>query len=87
LTVAADTRVLPLGTRIYVAAFDGIARAAGSTERLDGCFVVEDRGVRIQGTHIDVFAGDEASTAYLNTVVPSNVGVSVAVEVPKCAAH
>jgi len=86
-TVAADTRVLPLGTHIYIAEFDGVARAAGSSEHLDGCFVVEDRGIRIQGAHIDVFAGDEASTAYLNTVVPSNAGVSVAVDVPKCAAN
>ncbi len=87
VTVAADTHVLPLGTHIYVAEFDGIARTAGSSDRLDGCFIVEDRGVRIQGAHLDVFAGDERSTAYLNTVVPSNAGVSVSVDVPKCAAR
>jgi 3D (Asp-Asp-Asp) domain-containing protein len=84
-TVAADTHVLPLGTHIYVAAFDGVPRSEGASERLDGCFVVEDRGVKIQGAHIDVFAGDEASRAYLNTVVPSNSGVTVAVDVAKCA--
>ena len=83
VTVAADTRVLPLGTPIYVPEFDGVARDdAGATH--DGCFVVEDRGVRIVGQHIDVFTGDESSTARLNRVVPSNKGVTVVVDEPRC---
>ncbi len=83
VTVAADTRVLPLGTPIYVPEFDGVARDdTGATH--DGCFVVEDRGVRIIGQHIDVFTGDEASTLRLNRVVPSNKGVTVVVDEPRC---
>lgn len=77
-TVAADTRVLPLGTVIYVPELDG---ALGS----DGCFVVEDRGTKVVGQHIDVFTGAEATTARINAQVPSNRGVTVVVDVPRCA--
>jgi 3D (Asp-Asp-Asp) domain-containing protein len=82
VTVAADTRVLPLGTPIYVPEFDGVER--NDARMHDGCFVVEDRGVRVQGNHIDVFTGDEASTLRMNRVVPSNKGVTVVVDEPRC---
>ena len=79
-TVAADTSVLPLGTVIYVPELDGAGDPAS-----DGCFVVEDRGVRVQGEHIDVFTGHPGQTAVLNRQVPSNQGVTVIVDAPRCA--
>lgn len=87
-SVAADTRILPMGTVIYVPELDGLAiRPESSIEggTLDGCFVVEDRGLRVQGEHIDIFTGHPAQTAALNALVPSNKGVTVVVDAPKCA--
>jgi 3D (Asp-Asp-Asp) domain-containing protein len=83
-TVAADTSVLPLGTPIYIPDFDGVVREDGGDGVHDGCFVVEDRGVRVQGAHVDVFTGHEASTAYLNRLVPSNKGVRVVIGAARC---
>lgn len=79
-TVAADTSILPLGTVIYVPELDGVGEPAS-----DGCFVVEDRGVRVQGEHIDVFTGHPGQTAILNRQLPSNQGVTVVIDAPKCA--
>jgi 3D (Asp-Asp-Asp) domain-containing protein len=79
-TLAADTSVLPLGTVVYLPELDGAGEPAS-----DGCFVVEDRGVRVQGEHVDIFTGHPGQTAILNRQVPSNQGVTVVVEAPKCA--
>lgn len=82
-SVAADTNVLPMGTVLYIPELDGIARSEGST--IDGCFIVEDRGLRVQGEHVDIFTGQPSETAALNAQVPSNQGVTVVVDAPKCA--
>jgi 3D (Asp-Asp-Asp) domain-containing protein len=79
-TIAADTSVLPLGTVVYLPELDGAGEPAH-----DGCFVVEDRGVRVQGHHVDIFTGHPGQTAILNHQVPSNEGVTVVVDAPKCA--
>jgi 3D (Asp-Asp-Asp) domain-containing protein len=83
LTVAADTTVLPLGTPVYIAEFDGVVRA-DSGERHDGCFIVQDRGIHVLGLHVDVFTGSEAMTRALGKLVPSNMGVRVHTGTPKC---
>lgn len=83
-SVAADTQVLPMGTVIYIPELDGIARG-GSEGTIDGCFVVEDRGLKVQGEHVDIFTGHPERTAALNAQVPSNQGVTVVVDAPKCA--
>jgi 3D (Asp-Asp-Asp) domain-containing protein len=83
-TIAADTTVLPMGTVVYIPELDGAPRNdAGDV--IDGCFVVEDRGLRVQGEHVDIFTGFPASTALLNERVPSNQGVTVVVSAPRCA--
>ena len=46
--VAADTRVLPLGTKIRV-------RNAG---RYSGTYTVADTGSKVRGRHIDIFVPD-----------------------------
>ncbi len=82
-SIAADTSVLPMGTVVYVPELEGVGGATGAAS--DGCFVVEDRGLRVQGEHIDVFTGQPATTALVNARVPSNTGVHVIVDAPKCA--
>ncbi|HEY8078577.1 MAG TPA: 3D domain-containing protein, partial [Labilithrix sp.] len=63
-TVAADTSVLPMGSVLYIPELDG--------DGLDGCFVVEDRGSRVKGEHVDIFTGSRESTKALEARVPSN---------------
>lgn len=82
-TVAVDTTVIPLGTSIYVPELAGLPRADGSPH--DGCFVAEDRGIKVVGQHLDVFTGDPAMTALWNARVPSNTGVHVHLGDPRCA--
>jgi 3D (Asp-Asp-Asp) domain-containing protein len=83
-SVAADTNVLPMGTVLYIPELDGAPRSRGDGAS-DGCFVVEDRGLKVQGEHVDIFAGSPTQTAALNARVPSNQGVTIVVDSPKCA--
>ncbi len=83
-TLAADTAVLAMGTVVYIPELDGVPRGE-STDVLDGCFVVEDRGLRVKGEHVDIFTGHPSHTAVLNRLVPSNQGVTIVVESPRCA--
>jgi 3D (Asp-Asp-Asp) domain-containing protein len=85
LTVAVDPAVIPLGTAIYVPELDGLPRDAGGTSAHDGCFVAQDRGLAVSGQHIDVFTGHRSITALWNRLVPSNRGVTVVLESPRCA--
>lgn len=82
-SVAADTTVLPMGTVLYVPELEGAPRSDGGAS--DGCFVVEDRGLKVAGNHVDFFTGDPRQTALLNQRVPSNQGVTVIVDSPRCA--
>ncbi|HLM75537.1 MAG TPA: 3D domain-containing protein [Polyangiaceae bacterium] len=81
-TVAVDSTVIPLGTSLYIPEFAGTPKPDGTPH--DGCFVAEDRGIRVVGRHIDVFTGDPAVTARWNALVPSNRGVSVVLNDPRC---
>jgi 3D (Asp-Asp-Asp) domain-containing protein len=83
-TVAADTKVLPMGTVLYIPELDGVLRSTNEGA-IDGCFVVEDRGLRVQGEHVDIFTGNPTQTAALNAQVPSNQGVTIVLDAPKCA--
>lgn len=82
-TVAVDTSVIPLGTAIFVPELVGLPRADGSPH--DGCFVAEDRGLKVVGRHLDLFTGDPSMTAQWNARVPSNQGVHVRLGDPRCA--
>lgn len=81
-TIAVDSTVIPLGTPVYVADFVGLPKPDGSKH--DGCFVAEDRGVRVIGRQIDVFTGDPSITTQWNKLVPSNRGVRVSLNDAKC---
>lgn len=85
LTVAVDSNVIPLGTPLYIPEFDGIPRDASRSSLHDGCFVAQDRGLRVQGQHVDVFTGQPSVTQLWNGMVPSNQGVTIVIDHPKCA--
>jgi 3D (Asp-Asp-Asp) domain-containing protein len=48
-TVAADPKVLPIGSRI---------RLSGLHQQYDGLYVVEDTGPKIRGRRLDLYIGD-----------------------------
>lgn len=83
MSVAVDSDVIPLGTHIYIPEFAGVERQAGKG-RHDGCFVAEDRGMKVKGKHVDIFTGNPTVTQHLNTLVPSNSGVHVYIETSQC---
>ena len=85
LTVAVDDTVIPMGTGIYIPEFDGLPTDASRSGVHDGCFVAQDRGLRVKGQHVDVFTGQSATTALWNRLVPSNRGVTVVVDSPRCS--
>jgi 3D (Asp-Asp-Asp) domain-containing protein len=81
-TVAVDVSVIPLGTPLFVPEYAGLPRPDGSLH--GGCFVAEDRGVKVVGRQIDVFTGDPDVTARWNALVPSNRGVHVLINDAHC---
>jgi 3D (Asp-Asp-Asp) domain-containing protein len=85
LTVAVDSDLIPLDTPVYIPEYDGIPRDPGRSTVHDGCFIAQDRGVRVKGEHVDVFTGHREITALWNSLVPSNRGVTVIVDHPRCA--
>lgn len=84
LTVAVDSNVIPLGTPLYIPEYDGVPRDEQGTPH-DGCFVAQDRGLRVKGKHVDIFTGQPAFTRVWNGRIPSNTGVHVYVETSRCA--
>jgi len=84
LTVAVDSTILPLGTSLYIPEFDGLPRDTERRVKHDGCFVAQDRGLRVQGKHVDIFTGQAAMTRLWNGLVPSNSGVTVVLNSPHC---
>ncbi len=85
LTVAVDSDVIALGTPIYIPEFEGLPRDAARSAAHDGCFIAQDRGLRVKGKHVDIFTGEPALTRLYNRLLPSNRGVTVVVDSPRCA--
>jgi 3D (Asp-Asp-Asp) domain-containing protein len=58
-SIAVDTRLIPLGTVLYIPAARGTAITLPSGRKAvhDGYFFASDRGGAIKDNHIDVFAG------------------------------
>lgn len=84
LTIAVDTSVIALGTALYIPEFDGLPREPEHRTSHDGCFVAQDRGLHVQGQHVNIFTGRSAMTRLWNSLVPSNSGVTVVVNSPRC---
>jgi 3D (Asp-Asp-Asp) domain-containing protein len=85
LTVAVDSEVIPLGTGIYVPEYDGLPRDPEERTLHDGCFVAQDRGLKVKGQHLDIFTGHRSMTELWNRLVPSNRGVTVVLDTQRCA--
>lgn len=85
ITVAVDSDVVPLETSLYIPEYEGLPRDLNGTSRHDGCFIAQDRGLKVKGKHIDVFTGEPALTRLWNRLVPSNRGVTVVIDSPRCA--
>jgi 3D (Asp-Asp-Asp) domain-containing protein len=85
LTVAVDSDRIPLDTPVYIPEYDGLPRDGSGSSTHDGCFIAQDRGVRVKGDHVDVFTGQRETTTLWNGLVPSNRGVTVIVDSPHCA--
>ncbi len=82
-TVAVDTNLIPLGTVLYIPAYHGLRGPDGADH--DGCFIAQDRGLKVKGKHVDVFTGDPRTTKSWNAAVPSNQGVKVILRADRCA--
>jgi 3D (Asp-Asp-Asp) domain-containing protein len=82
-TVAVDTTLIPLGTPLFIPELVGMPLPEGGKH--DGCFLAEDRGLKVVGRHIDLFTGDPEQTKQWNALVPSNRGVRVYVGEARCA--
>lgn len=85
LTVAVDSAVIPLGTSMFIPEYVGLPRDLMNRASHDGCFIAQDRGVKVRGQHVDIFTGEEALTRLWNERVPSNRGVTVLLDSPFCA--
>jgi 3D (Asp-Asp-Asp) domain-containing protein len=85
LTVAVDSAVVPLGTSMFIPEYVGLPRDLSNRTSHDGCFIAQDRGVKVRGRHVDIFTGEEALTRLWNELVPSNRGVTVMLDSPLCA--
>lgn len=81
-TVAVDTSIIPFGAKLFIPEAVGLPRPDGSAH--DGCFVAEDRGLKVKGEHIDIFTGDPSTTSSWNARLPSNRGIHVFVNSPEC---
>jgi 3D (Asp-Asp-Asp) domain-containing protein len=81
-TIAVDPAVIPIGTPVFIPEYVGLPRPDGSPH--DGCFVAEDRGLRIVGRRVDVFAGAPATKLLWEAAVPSNRGVHVFAGAGRC---
>jgi 3D (Asp-Asp-Asp) domain-containing protein len=83
-SVAVDIRVIPLGTRLFIPEFVGLPLDRSGSSTHDGCFLAEDRGIKVVGQHVDVFTGAVAMTKVWDDRVPTNQGVTVYVDSPRC---
>jgi len=82
-SVAVDSKVIALGSILYIPAYHGLRDMKGKPH--DGCFIAQDRGLKVRGHHVDIFTGDPKNTRVWNAAVPSNLGVRVVVGASKCA--
>jgi 3D (Asp-Asp-Asp) domain-containing protein len=85
VTAAVDDSVIAMGTVMYIPEYDGMPRDMSEEAAHDGCFVAEDRGLKVKGKHVDIFTGRESMTRLWNERMPSNQGVTVVLDSPRCA--
>lgn len=83
-TIAVDSKVIALGTPVFIPAYTSQPMPDGSVH--DGCFLAEDRGLKVVGHRVDVFTGGEAATHDWNQRVPTAQGVEIFMGHPRCDA-
>jgi len=81
-SVAVDDKVIPLRTPLFIPEYKGLPGPGGKPH--DGCFLAEDRGLKVVGRHVDIFTGSPSQTKKWNQLVPSNLGVQVVVNAVQC---
>lgn len=84
-TIAVDSNVIPLGTVVFIPAYVSVPMPGGALH--DGCFVAEDRGLKVVGHRVDVFTGGEATTDDWNQRINTGQGVEIFVSHPGCEAR
>ncbi|PID37927.1 MAG: hypothetical protein CSB49_08240 [Proteobacteria bacterium] len=87
-SIAVDKSLIPLGSAIYIAEWDG--KAMPSIDGLggfthDGCFRADDTGGAINGQHYDFFAGSKAMWQALENLRPTQSSSAVSIGGAKCA--
>jgi signal transduction histidine kinase/3D (Asp-Asp-Asp) domain-containing protein len=82
-SVAVDVAIIPMRSVLYIPDYHGLKGPDGKVH--DGCFIAEDRGLKVVGKHIDIFTGNPTTTASWNQAVPSNQGVRVIIGASRCA--
>lgn len=81
-SVAVDDKLIPLGTPLFIPEYKGLPGPGNKPH--DGCFLAEDRGLKVVGRHVDIFTGSPSQTKKYNQLVPSNLGVQVVVDAVQC---
>lgn len=80
-SLAVDTRQIAFGTKLYIPALAQLLRRKGAKH--NGCFVAHDRGGRIRGARLDLFAGTRSTyRRYLKGRLPKKVQVYI--DHPRC---
>ncbi len=85
MTVAVDTDVIPMNSSLYIPEYEGLPLDRAGSSYHDGCFLAQDRGLKVQGHHVDIFTGEPTITRLWNELMPSNRGVTVVLGSPRCA--
>ncbi len=68
-SVAVDKTIIPIGTPLYVPAFDGLDTPGSYGFLHDGCVIADDVGGGIDGAHIDFFVAEKKNYAALDSTI------------------
>jgi 3D (Asp-Asp-Asp) domain-containing protein len=82
-SIAVDKTVIPYGTHVYIAEFDGVQMPSSYGFVHDGCFEADDTGGGIVGKHIDFFAAEKKNYQSLDGTLNLN-NVTAYVNPPRC---
>ncbi|MGQ9708144.1 MAG: 3D domain-containing protein [bacterium] len=74
-SIAVDPKLIPLGSKVYIPQFEGVAV---NGKQLNGVFYAHDVGSAVKGNHIDIFLGDKD---YMNIFSSAGVKSSCSVDV------
>jgi 3D (Asp-Asp-Asp) domain-containing protein len=83
-SVAVDSSVIPLGTSLFIPEYVGLPLDDAQQSHHDGCFIAQDRGIKVIGAQVDIFTGNETQTQRWNNLIPSNQGVTIITQSPHC---